>query len=229
MKQLLILCLITSAILTACSKKSKDTYPDPRPTVTTTVTLPDSVKIGTQWWTSVNYAGTGGINYNNATTTNSDWGKLYTNDEIGVMKVPKPWRVPTIADFNKLMEYVGARSKDAQGDYFMSSESVKLMAKTTWLHDIGTNTTGFNAFPGGFLGDGGGPDFHYASGSNNYYYAAAFATSSPYLGPRGGRANFFIIQNTSDKSLYTGAGITSYSPAGGAAKSRTSLRFVRDN
>jgi len=79
MKKLLILTLVASATLFSCSKSS-NTKPTTANTVTINGTAYNTVTIGTQTWTAVNYNGAGGVNYNNSTTNNLNRISRYTSE-----------------------------------------------------------------------------------------------------------------------------------------------------
>ncbi|HEY4198653.1 MAG TPA: FISUMP domain-containing protein [Mucilaginibacter sp.] len=142
------LVFITILALASCSKKS-----DPGPNsnyVTINGTNYSIVVIGGQTWTSVNYNGDGGVNYNNGANDPLN-GKLYTIAEARAVKLPNGWRLPTPADFNKLLVAIGAiYQNQLTGNYYISGDlTLKLMSKTGWTGTEGTNQSGFNARPVG--------------------------------------------------------------------------------
>ncbi|HEY8929091.1 MAG TPA: FISUMP domain-containing protein [Mucilaginibacter sp.] len=100
------MCFFAIITFVSCSKKS-DTRPNDN-SVTINGTNYSVVAIGGQTWTSVNYNGEGGINYNNGSINNAADGKLYTIAEAQAIKLPKGWRLPTRDDFNKLLVSIGA-------------------------------------------------------------------------------------------------------------------------
>jgi uncharacterized protein (TIGR02145 family) len=111
------------------------------------------VKIGTQTWATVNYNGTGGTNYDDA-SNNPTYGKLYTLSEAKAVSLPTGWRLPTKADAETLLLFLGA-TKDNDG--YVEGEatvSSKLKSKSDWTLTQGTNTSGFNAYPAGQSNDG---------------------------------------------------------------------------
>jgi len=226
MKKLFPLLLLIS-VITSCSKSTDNTKPDNK----NPITLPAQVTIGSLTWTSVNYNGDGGVNYNNNIVNDATIGKLYTVAEAKALKLPTGWRIPTTADFNNLMSVAGAINKDSNGNYIADeTPSSKLMAKTTWDIHIGTNGTGFNAFPAGYASNDGPSYFQKSAGFHYSSIAAAFISSSAFTGPQGGDAYFTIYQNTSNVPAFTLANTVTFVPATAPSGStRASLRFVKDN
>lgn len=106
-----------------------------------------TVKIGNQIWITFNYEGPGGVQYDD-TNSKPEYGKYYSKAELDEIPVPDGWRIPTLEDYKKLAEFYGisAPSKAAEGD------AIKVLISTTqWNHVTGTNSSGFNAFPGGYV------------------------------------------------------------------------------
>lgn len=229
MKTLLPLFLLILAA-SSCSKSPGN----PKPNNTDdkdAITLPAQVTIGSLTWTSVNYNGDGGVNYNNSTANDPTMGKLYTVTEAKALKLPNGWRIPTTSDFNNLMASVGSTAKDGNGNYVLNdAQSAKLMTNTTWDLLNGTNTTGFSAYPAGYAGNDGPTYFQKAAGFHYSSIAAVFITSSAFTGPTGGDAYFNIYQNSGSAPTFTLANIYSFTPATGpSGATRASLRFVKDN
>lgn len=100
--------------------------------------------IGSQVWLAVNYSGTGGyhITYSNY---NYD-GYFYTQSQALALTLPTGWRVPSIADFNKMLSNFGNASNiDAYGDYALVNPEM-LITTQHWI-DVqhqGTNAAGLN-------------------------------------------------------------------------------------
>jgi uncharacterized protein (TIGR02145 family) len=175
MKKLLILTLVASATLFSCSKSS-NTKPQSTNTVTINGTAYNTVTIGTQTWTTVNYNGAGGVNYNNSTTNNPTYGKLYTLAEAEAITVPTGWSLPTQNDYTTLLA---------------SSSTLGLMAKTSWTTSEGTNASSFNALAVGYYNQSS----FYGAGTD-----AVFLTSSILTAYPGIPASFDIYQDGSTTS-----------------------------
>lgn len=174
----MLLLAFTAITLNSCSKNSGDTN-EPS-TSAETVKITDSVKIGNQFWATTNYNGQSGVVFNNATTVNPLWGKLYTIEEAKALKLPKGWRLPTTDDFNTLLGTMGARTKGTDGNYISDATVAgSLMAKSNWLTNFPTNTSGFNAVPAGFFTTE--RNFVEAAGTSDSFISAVFATSSTTL------------------------------------------------
>ncbi len=147
MKILFYIGILSVLILTSCSKNNKGV--DPSGMLTINGTKYPTVIIGSQTWTSVNYNGPGGVNYNNSSVNDPVYGKLYTYTEAEVVSLPSGWHLPMQSDFTTLLITMGATS--TTGYYSLQDTSiVKLISKTTWTNVNGTNSTGFNAIATGF-------------------------------------------------------------------------------
>lgn len=133
--------------ISACKK---DKEPDQMPaTITVRINEKEygTMKIGNQTWTVSNYAGPGGILYDDR-GSKPEYGKYYTFEEAKGISLPEGWRVPTQSDYIKLLESQGVKIEDLR---VVNPEALKtLTSKTNWKHVAGNNLSGFNAFPGGY-------------------------------------------------------------------------------
>jgi uncharacterized protein (TIGR02145 family) len=212
MKKFLYFSLIAAVTFNACSKKSSDPKPQ---SISISGNPYSTVTIGSLTWTSVNYNGPGGTNYNDTTKNNPTFGKLYTMKEAKAIKLPSGWRLPTYADYLNLVVALGATQtgplKQDMNAYEIPANTISLLlSKTGWTYADGTNSSGFNAMPAGAY-------------SNVYFgmgYQSLFMIPSDDLGP----LVFSIISNgnlsagISDINTFYGRG-TDY---------RCSIRFVKD-
>jgi uncharacterized protein (TIGR02145 family) len=111
------------------------------------------VKIGNQTWTASNYAGPGGVNYD-GTNSKPEYGKYYSKTELDAIEIPAGWRIPTVEDYTALAQTYGIPIPSTTG----YGEAIKALTSTTnWKHVQGTNTSGFNAFPAGYVFGASGP------------------------------------------------------------------------
>ena len=216
MKKLLYFAFITGILFTACSKKN-DTTPKPDNSVTINGTAYSTGVIGSQTWTSANFNGPGGVNYNNDAANNAAYGKLYTVAEAKAISLPAGWRLPTGNDFVLLLVAIGKNASTHIGSYYGDDPSgLKLMATTDWqFFGSGSNSTGFNALPAGFYNNiynGGTPGF---AGKGDY---ALFLTSTGVNLPD----NFYIYKINPNPEFGFGGYII-------YATDRASVRFVKDN
>ena len=212
-KLLFGLALLATLGMTSC-KKDKD-----EPKEATTVKIGDKdyaiVKIGDQTWTAQNYSGEGGV-----ATSKTEYGKLYTINEAKAIQLPQGWRLPTKADFIKLLQDKGATFTSTTDPYYgetTTTDPIKsVISLTNWQYTPGTNTTGFNAFPVGF--------YHASFGSSlqSENRTTVFWTSS--VDPENKPINFYIA-NKSDGSFE--AAYENASRLDDEAK--LSIRFVKDN
>lgn len=122
-----------------------------------TITTPEVVSIhgtdyptrtfGAQTWTTKNYAGPGGVAYD-ASNSKPEYGKYYTLEEVEAITLPAGWRIPTEEDYRILAQTQGIAIPSNTGD----TEKIKSLTSTQhWNHAAGTNTSGFNAYPTGYI------------------------------------------------------------------------------
>jgi uncharacterized protein (TIGR02145 family) len=208
-KQLLIIIGIC-AIALSCTKKG-NVQPTPAGFVNIGGALYPTVVIGTQTWTSVNYNGPGGINFNNSTANDPVAGKLYTYTEAEAIAVPAGWHLPTRSDFATLLLKMG--TTDGSPIYSLpDTSSIKLMAKTTWLDNIGTNSSGFNAVATGIFSSG---NFRNLNNMTNILTTSQF--------PNGGNMSLQIYEEYATQIFIGMNAVIPY------ATDRGSVRFVKNN
>jgi uncharacterized protein (TIGR02145 family) len=107
----------------------------------------ETIKIGTLTWTTSNYAGPGGIEYDES-NSKPEYGKYYSMAELKDIELPEGWRIPTDEDYIALTEFYGITIPSP----ISQSDAVKSLTSTThWSHVQGMNTSGFNAYPGGYI------------------------------------------------------------------------------
>lgn len=186
-----------------------------------------TVVIGKQTWTSINYNGTGGINYNNGANDPS-YGKLYTIDEARAIALPAGWRLPSREDYNTLLGTLGESAKDKYG-YYIPSPFVtrKLLAITSWNNILGKNESGFNAIATGHF-----RDLNRSSkpGFQNKSIETVFVTTSYFTELGGNWAQTPIsFRIYSEMSTNTTEILSSFSDAVERNADAGSLRFVKDN
>ncbi len=106
-----------------------------------------TVVIGTQSWTSVNYAGPGGVAYDE-NNSKPEYGRYYSKAELKSFTLPEGWRIPNQEDYAKLAQFYGITLPSHGTD----TEKIKsLISKTDWNHVLGTNASGFNAYAAGYI------------------------------------------------------------------------------
>ena len=124
---------------------------DDKNPVTKTITIEGTaypiVEIGTQTWTSANYAGPGGVGYDDA-SSRPEFGKYYLRAELASIVLPAGWRIPTQEDYKKLAQFYGITVPSQLTD---TEKIASLISKTEWNNVTGTNTSGFNAYPAGYI------------------------------------------------------------------------------
>ncbi|MBB6130394.1 FISUMP domain-containing protein [Mucilaginibacter lappiensis] len=217
MKKVLIMALTATALLFAsCSKKSNnDVKPEDTNKVTINGTDYATTKIGTQTWTTVNYNGTGGVTYTGV--SNAAYGKLYTLTEAKAVSLPTGWRLPTKADAEKLLLFLGATTDNDGNVEGEASVSVKLKSKSDWTLTQGNNSSGFNAYP---AGEG-------TVGINSFDGKGDFATFWTSTTLSGDSQYLLGIWNNKDGVQVLDFTAIDYTPR--ASTSTFSIRFVRDN
>lgn len=178
MKQILLFMLSVSLIFTSCTKKD-DPKPEESKPVEIGGTSYSTVKIGSQTWTTVNYNGSGGINYG-GDPNNVEVGKLYSYPEaVAITGLPDGWRVPAEADVKKLMATIGTQTDIDNTLYINEANCRKLIATSGW--DInGDNESGLNIKATGF------------------YYSQVF---TEFVG-KGTSGSFWTTTRANDNVLY---------------------------
>lgn len=151
-----ILYFVLMVSVCACSKNSEiiSQPVDAPSTVTINGTNYPTVTIGSQVWTAANYNGAGGIEPDKTMTNAAYWtplyGKYYSPEEAGKIVLPAGWRVPTKADFNKLIaNYPLTPATATQGNI---EAFYALASSLGWDNLKGTNSGGFSLYPAGFVG-----------------------------------------------------------------------------
>jgi len=155
MKQpLLMLSAVCLLIVASCSKSSDSPEQEQaKNEMTVNGAVYGTTVIGNQTWTTVNYNGSGGVNYNDE-ANDPRVGKLYTLAESKAIVLPAGWRLPSRDDYNKLLGTLGETAKDSYGFYSPSvAVTKKLMATSSWNNYTGTNESGFNCLATGIFRD----------------------------------------------------------------------------
>ena len=158
----------------SCKKSSQ---PAPTPSIISiSGEIYPTVTIGSQEWTAVNYNGPGGKE-GNFRANNSNYKKYFILTDLADVQLPAGWRIPTAADYNKLLSNF-TKNTDLEGNFVASLEqSLTLKSSSDW--DIiysddkqGTNSSGFNAYPAGYYSD-------YPQNNDTQKNYALFLTSTP--------------------------------------------------
>jgi uncharacterized protein (TIGR02145 family) len=154
MKKLYLFAVIVILLTGACKKNTDNAN---SVNVTISGSVYPIVTIGRQQWTTVNYYGPGGKDLS-LPSPNDNYKKYYTIDDLKNLTLPNGWHVPTKDDFNKLLSNY-TQQRDTLGNFVAdSSAAVKLMSTSGWyiqndLSTLGTNESGFNAYPAGYYID----------------------------------------------------------------------------
>lgn len=107
----------------------------------------NTLKIGTLTWTTSNYSGSGGIAHDDV-NSKPEYGKYYLKTELDAIQLPEGWRIPTENDFIALAASYSITIPSTTNQ----SDAIKgLISTTNWNHAQGTNTSGFNAYPAGYI------------------------------------------------------------------------------
>jgi uncharacterized protein (TIGR02145 family) len=233
MNKYLLLSLAVLLLFSSC-KKNNEAQPTEQSqnnqTIAINGTIYPTVIIGNRTWTSVNYNGFGGLNYNSSTTNDANYGKLYTLDEAKAIALPPGWRLPTKADFVDLMKIANIVVSDSDGGYYLDEGgSKKLRSKNDWSYQNGDNSLGFNALPAGysFIYAGSGLKFS-EKGADTEFWCSTSAPDRLNAGETVKHNFSFELRNVKNNDgtvddygyLYDAAYVD---------KSRNSVRFVKDN
>ncbi len=144
----IIIPLLIVTTLSSCKKDPKPKpQPDPVPLSSVIISNKEyaTAKIGTHYWTIVNFDAQGGVNYS-GTIARPEYGNYYSYDEMKAITLPAGWRVPTLVDYQALM-----KANDIDPSEKVTALAKKLTSKTHWLNVNGTNASGFNAYPAGYI------------------------------------------------------------------------------
>lgn len=226
MKRILFLTLSAVVLLTACSKDEDAKKDD---SVTINGDSYPTTKIGSQSWTTVNYNGPGGTNYNNGNNDPS-LGKLYSFVDVRTLSgLPTGWRVPTEVDVAKLIEHIGSET-DGRGKKFLNEvNSKKLTATSGWEPAglNGSNSTGLNIRPTGYYFSATTANFESKGTSGSLW-----TISKDQLG----QALFFEVsysmwEEPSNTFSLRGSlvGTTLTGETNGSFVEKRPIRFVKDN
>lgn len=142
----LITLFLLAFLFAACTKEGKDINSK---FMEINGTFYPTVVIGNQTWTSVNYNGPGGVNYDDSLKNDPIYGKLYNYTEVEAIKLPKGWHVPTYDDCVQLLIHLGAKDNTLNIYRLPDTLTYQLMSQKTWTPAVGTNKIGFNAVGAG--------------------------------------------------------------------------------
>ena len=223
-KQLLMLSAVCLLIVASCSKSNDNPDEQKNNSVSINGAVYSTIQVGNQTWTSVNYNGAGGANYNDG-PNDPLIGKLYTLTEAKSVKLPDGWRLPSREDYNNLLGTLGATDKNTYGFYRPSANiTSKLMAKTSWDNNIGTNESGFNAYATGSFNDNS-----VEPGFRRKGLEANFITTSFFTELGGSWINIPVAFNI-DTEKIDGKTTTYVAFSDTMVRNnRGSIRFVKDN
>ena len=174
-----------------------------------------TVTIGNQEWMSVNYKGAGGITLPNK----PGYGTFYRYSDVAKIAIPSGWRIPTKADFLKLLKSQGIAYDEIfnttdGGDVNAKKALGNLMTTSGWLKQDGyaTNSTGFSALPANIQVQSGNP---YGEGTNFILWIADKDGGDNQL-------TFKILQMPTDTYATFQPFLDGYNPV------YIPIRFVRD-
>jgi uncharacterized protein (TIGR02145 family) len=119
----------------------------PRETVSIDGKVYETIIIGTQMWTADNYNGPGGLPYDEI-NSHPEYGKYYSMEELSLITLPEGWRIPTQDDYVTMAKALGI---DVPNHGSQTDALRGLISKTEWNHVSGTNQSGFNAYPAGYI------------------------------------------------------------------------------
>lgn len=228
-----MLSAVSLLTIASCSK-SKNEPEQAKNEVSINGTVYPTTVIGNQTWTTVNYNGNGGVNYNDG-ANDPTFGKLYSFQEVKtITNLPTGWRIPTEADVKTLMATVGTKL-DGTDVYTDATATQKLMSKTGWSNTAltGNNSTGLNLVPTGYLFVSNATMKNYSEKgvmasfwtsttmqSGTYFYPLMFEVSTNSTDSNDKPAG---LRGTIYNTTASGDGTTVF-PA-----EKRSIRFVKDN
>lgn len=156
----------------------------------------NTVTIGSQTWmaTNLNYNYYGSYCYDNDVANCAAYGRLYTW-EAAVNSCPLGWRLPSINDFEQLINAVDPSFGYGHTDKASSSIAGNyLKSQMGWN---GVDALGFGALPGGYRYASG--DFHFVGNSAYYWTSAPINKSAFYINLSGMLSDAYLrSSNQSD-------------------------------
>jgi uncharacterized protein (TIGR02145 family) len=220
-----ILLAVTALTLFSCSKGGSNDATPTNPTNTVSINGTDygTVKIGNKTWTTVNYNGTGGLNYSYG-TNDAKYGKLYLLSEAKAISLPTGWRIPTQQDFTDLMGAAGQTTIDKGNTVLSAASSIKLRSTSDWNYLAGTNTISFNAYPAG------SGSFDTRIDPNKATFDSKGEETTFWGSDQGATGVQYCLTISSYKDA-VGGFVTDYAILTGQSSNNIyfSLRFVKDN
>jgi uncharacterized protein (TIGR02145 family) len=149
-----IIPLLIAISLGSCRKdRNPKPQPEADPNSLKTVTINNksypAVKIGSKLWLATNFDAQGGVDYS-GTVARPEYGKYYSVTEMRAFVLPDGWRVPTEADYRELLT---ANGIDIMAQ--VTAQTKKITSTTHWNYVNGTNVSGFNALPAGYVFNNG--------------------------------------------------------------------------
>jgi uncharacterized protein (TIGR02145 family) len=223
MKKSLFIALGICITLNSCSKKNDTKSATVSPPVTINGTGYQTVVIGGQTWTAENYDGPGGTI--NPALSEGIYGKFYVLAETRTITLPVGWRIPTQADFTKLLESQGAITNDGNGMVTLDTVAGRhLRSASNWTIS-GDNKSGFNAQPAGEYNA-------YMNIFDDAYAYANFWSSTPGTNTVDTPSECIMVLNGFRTSPGTGnipVETSLIDPTRGVLNYGFSLRFVKDN
>lgn len=159
MKNLLFTLTLITILFTGCKKDDPETETDPTPVYGTVVIEQktyNTIKLDGLEWTIENYDGSQGVYYNGV--VNHSYGKLLTLKQAKNIVLPSGWRRPSVTDYFQLIKkYGGFENTNTLPGFAIIDEEIKpstinkLLSTTMWSIP-GSNSSGFNAVPSGYVG-----------------------------------------------------------------------------
>lgn len=215
MKNYLLIPLSIILTVSACKKKTDPLREENKSVEIQSVAYP-TTEIGKQTWTTKNFEGNGGVSTEEGHTI-LDGQNVYTIDVAKSLSLPSGWRVPTKADFEKLIRYIGETNPQMEYNSTLSELEVgsefvlKLLAKNKWPSVSSNNLTGFNVIP--LIEDNS--------------YPAEHIIGSDFWCADVGRCHFDISMLINQPG--TLSGMLFHNSADNSLGDRKAIRFVRDN
>jgi len=145
---LIAMLALTVLVFQSCKKdEPTDIFTDPRDGQ-----VYETIVIGSQIWMAenLNYEITNSWWYNNRSDNGDVYGRLYTWD-AALTACPTGWSLPSDDQWKQMEMALGMSQSEADDtDYRGTDEGIKMKSTSGWNDNgNGTNSSGFNALPGG--------------------------------------------------------------------------------
>ncbi len=133
-----------------------------------------TITIGKQTWMAENLRYNSSGSKLNPDTPSAIYGRLY--DGLTAQTVcPKGWHLPSDSEWNEMEMTLGMAAANTVKTFWRGEHGISMKSVSGWVDGgNGTNSSGFNALPGGYYSPDawGGPDGYGGLGASGGYWSS---------------------------------------------------------